>query len=166
MKLWIIPAAAVAIVLSNSAMAKNFSIPDDTPTVKVTIPDDWSPQAIDAGAQGTSPDGSTYIAAEVLAADDVKAATEASMKVFLKDAEMKIDGSSMQSKQVDFGSTKATDITFNGSNEDGPQEFEIMLLPLPTDGKFLVISYWGTPDGDKANKAKFDEIMSSFDLVQ
>ncbi len=71
------------------------------------------------------------MAIEVLAADDVKAATSEAMKVFLRDSEVKIDESSMQPKQVHFGSTKATDTTFDGSNEDGPQNFAMTWLPLP-----------------------------------
>lgn len=101
-------------------------------------------------------------AIEVLAADDVKAATSETVKVFVRDSEVKIDESSMQSKQVHFGSAKATDTTFDGSNKDGPQNFEMTWSRLPIDGAFL----GGTREGDRANKAKFDGVIGSLDPVR
>jgi hypothetical protein len=168
MKSLIIAALAAALALSAApALAKTYNIPgDDAPVVKISIPDKWDTDGIDAGVESTSPDGSTYVAIEVIAADDAKAATQESMKVFSKDPSMKFDESSMKSEDINVGSSKGTDIRFTGSNKDGPQEFEITLIPLQTGGKFLLISFWGTPDGDKANKAQIDSIMGSLDFAK
>jgi hypothetical protein len=38
-------------------------------------------------------------------------------------------------------------------------------MPTTVDGKFLLLTYWGTPDGAKANKAAIDKIEGSLSPV-
>lgn len=152
--------AAVLALAATPALAKKMSVPEDNPIATVEIPDDWQPDSIDRGAEGTSPDNTTYIAVEEVDGADAKAATSESIDLFQKDS-MKIDESSMKTNDIDFGGKKGVDITVNGTNKDGPQNLEIVLMPTPTDGKFLLLTYWGTPDGAKANKAALDKIQES-----
>ena len=158
--------ALVALVLLPSfAVAKTFPVPSDDPIATVSIPDSWNPQAYEGGVEATSDDGKVYVAIEQVAADDVKSATEEGIKFFVKQG-VDIDANSMKTKEIKINSLDAFDIAFTGKDKDGPANVSLTLVKTNAGGKFLLLYYWGSPEGEKANAGDLKKISDSIQATK
>jgi hypothetical protein len=158
--------ALIALVLLPSfAVAKTFPVPSDDPIATVSIPDSWNPQAYEGGVEATSDDGKVYVAIEQVAADDVKSATEEGIKFFVKQG-VDIDANSMKTKEIKINSLDAFDIAFTGKDKDGPANVSLTLVKTNAGGKFLLLYYWGSPEGEKANAGDLKKISDSIQATK
>jgi hypothetical protein len=153
---------ATAVLLSSAAMAKTFPVPADDPIATVTLPDAWGPAPYEGGVEATSDDGKIYVAIEQVAADDVKSATEEGIKFFVKSG-VEIDANSMKTKEIKINNLDAFDITFTGKDKNGPANVSLTLVATNAAGKFLLLYYWGSPEGEKAN---MDDLKKISDSIQ
>ena len=151
---------ATLVLLSTAAMAKTFPVPADDPIATVSIPDGWSPAPYEGGVEATSDDGKIYVAIEQVAAADVKSAIEEGLKFFVKSG-VTIDSDSMKTKETKINALDAFDITFTGKDKDGAANISLTLVATNAAGKFLLLYYWGSPDGEKANMADLKKISDS-----
>ena len=155
---------AVAL-LPSLAAAKTFPVPADDPIATVNIPDSWNPEPYEGGVEATSEDNKIYVAIEQVAADDVKSATEEGIKFFVKNG-VEIDPNSMKTRQTKINNLEAFDLTFTGKDKDGPANVSLTLVATNANGKFLLLYYWGSPDGEKANAADLKKISDSIQATK
>jgi hypothetical protein len=156
---------ATVVLLSSAAMAKTFPVPADDPIATVSIPDSWNPEPYEGGVEATSDDTKIYVAIEEVAADDVKSATEEGIKFFVKSG-VEIDSNSMQTKQIKINNLDAFDITFTGKDKNGPANVSLTLVATNAAGKFLLLYYWGSPEGEKANIEDLKKISESIQATK
>jgi hypothetical protein len=147
------------------AYAGTFPIPADNPIATVSIPDTWSPSAYDGGVEGTSADGKLYVAFESVNADDVKSATEEGLKFFIKSG-VELNKDSMKTKDTKINNLSAFDLTFTGKDKDGPANISLTLVQTNAKGKFLLLYYWGSSEGEKANIAELKAISDSIQATK
>jgi len=151
--------ALTIALLPACAFAKSFSIPSDAALASVSIPDDWKPSTYDNGVEGNSPDGTIYVAAEVVTATDVKSTTEEALKLFIKQG-LKIDENSTKQSDFKVGGMDAVEVSMTGTDDTGVADVSIAIVGLSAD-KFIFLTYWGSPAGAKANDAALGEIINS-----
>jgi hypothetical protein len=119
--------AIPVITVSGAANAKTFTLGDDKPVATIMIPDSWSPEEIDKGVEGTSKDGETYVAAELIDAKDMKTAMDAGIAYFQKNG-VKIDPATLQKKEMKMGAFDAVDLSGKGTDKDGPTHVSLTLV--------------------------------------
>ena len=156
-------ACAIAAFSTAPALAKNFAIPEKNPLVTVVLPDDWEADEIDNGVQVTSKDGEIYIAFEAVKASKAEAALNEGLD-YLKGKGVKIDESSMKQKEETINGMKGIEVDFTGKDKDGDTQISLMLLGASKE-RFVMLTYWGTPDGAKANAEALNKIAESIKPV-
>jgi hypothetical protein len=147
------------------AFAGTFPVPADNPIATVSIPDSWGPNAYDGGVEGTSADGKLYVAFESVDAADVKSATEEGLKYFIKQG-VTITQDSMKTKDTKINNLPAFDLSFTGKDKDGPANISLTLVQTNAKGKFLLLYYWGSSEGEKANLADLKAISDSIQATK
>ena len=159
LKTFILAAATLAL-LGAPALAKTFPIPADNPIATVTFPDKWTLNDYEGGAEATSPDGAVYIAAESVAAADIKSAVEDGVTFFSKQG-VDIDPNAIQSKDTTLNGMKAFDLQMGGKDKNGPTTVGMTMVETNAQGKFLILYYWGSEAGAAANKADIQSVGAS-----
>jgi len=158
--------ALLALCVAPSlAVAGTFPVPAENPIATVSIPDSWGPNAYDGGVEGTSADGKIYVAFESVDAADVKSATEEGLKYFIKQG-VTLDSDSMKTKDIKINNLDAFDLTFTGKDKDGPANISLTLVQTNAKNKFLLLYYWGSSDGEKANLADLKAISDSIQATK
>jgi hypothetical protein len=155
--------AALLAGVPSFAFAKNFAIPKNDPVATVVLPDDWDADAIDSGVEVTSKDGEVYIAFETVKAADVKTAVGEAID-YLVSKGVKLDSSSMKQKEVTVNGLSGVDIDWIGTDKDGDTEISLMVLGASKD-RLVMLTYWGTPEGGKANGEELNKIAQSIKPV-
>jgi len=148
-----------------AANAGSFAVPDENPIATVSIPDNWEPKPYEGGVEATSADGAIYVAIEQVAADDVKSALEDGLKFFVKSG-VDIDADSGKTREAKINGLNAFDIVFSGKDKDGPTNVSLTLVETNAAGKFLLLYYWGSPAGEKANAADLQKISDSIQATK
>ncbi len=160
--------ALVLLVLAGAtlpASAATFPVPSENPVATVSFPDGWASEPYDGGIESTSKDGGIYVAAEMVEAKDVKAATEDGLKFFEKQG-VKIDPATMKTKDIKINTLDAFDLTFTGKDKDGPANVSLTLVNSNAPGKFLLLYYWGSDAAEKANMADLKKISDSIQMTK
>jgi hypothetical protein len=149
----------VSCALAASAFAKTYSLPDDKPFVSITVPDAWETDEIDNGVESTSKDGEVYFYVEVTDADNVKAAMQEGIK-YLQSKGVTLDADSAKDQEGKLNGMDIVGVKWDGKDEEGPAKISLTLI-MVTEEKGLLLVYWGSPDGSKANKDELDKIVNS-----
>jgi hypothetical protein len=153
--------AALALGLyAAGADAKTFAVPDDDPIATISVPDSWSPNPYEGGVEATSADGTVYIAVEQVTADDVKSAVEEGFKFFLTQG-VEVDPKTQKTQDIKINGLDAFDMSISGKDKDGPADISLTLVETNAKTKFLLLYYWGSPEGAKANAAELKAISDS-----
>jgi len=159
----ILLAGAALAFIATPAFAKNSAIPAQNPVATVVLPDDWDADEIDNGVEVTSKDGEIYIAFEAVKASKAEAALNEGLD-YLKGKGVKIDESSMKQKEETINGMKGIEVDFTGKDKDGDTQISLMLLGASKE-RFVMLTYWGTPDGAKANAEALNKIAESIKPV-
>ena len=146
------------------AQAKAFKIGDDDPVSWVSIPDTWEPAEIDNGVEGTSPDKETYVAAEIVDAKEIDDAVKEEDKFFAKQ-KIKIKGDTKKEKETTVNGLKAFDYSWDATDADGPTHVSVTFVVVG-EGKLLLLTYWGSAAGEKANGKDLVEIAQSIKPIK
>jgi hypothetical protein len=158
--------ATLALGLAASAAsAATFPIPAENPIATVSIPDSWDPKAYEGGVEATSGDGAIYVAIEAVAAEDVQSATEEGLKFFIKSG-VAIDFDSQKAKDIKLNGLDAFDMTFTGKDKDGAANVSLTLVKTNVTSQFLMLYYWGSADGEKANARDLAAISDSIQATK
>jgi hypothetical protein len=151
--------AALLLGLPSFGYAKEFAIPKDNPIATVVLPDDWETDDIDSGVEVTSKDGEVYIAFETVKATKIEAAIKEVIEYLVKKG-VKLDAASMKQKEITVNGMPGADIDWTGTDKDGPTEISLTML-FPTKERLVMLTYWGTPEGGKANAEALGKIAQS-----
>jgi hypothetical protein len=155
--------AALLLGAPSFAYAKNFAIPKDNPVATVVLPDDWDAETIDSGVEVTSKDGEVYIAFETVKATKIQDAIGEAIDYLVKKG-VKLDASSMKQKDITINGMPGADIDWTGTDKDGATEISLTML-FPTKERLVMLTYWGTPEGGKANAETLNKIAQSIKPV-
>lgn len=151
--------ALVFCAFAATAHAKEFQLPDANPAVSVTLPDAWKPEAIDTGAQATSPDGGAYIALETSPAKGVSDLINSDI-AFLKKNKVTIDPATQQSQDTKINGMPVTFLRWTGKDEDGPTAVTMVIFGV-SDKLLLLMTAWASPDAEKKFSADLDATVGS-----
>jgi hypothetical protein len=77
---------------------------------------------------------------------------------------VKLDESSMKQTELTMNGMKGIQVNFTGKDKDGDAQISLMLLAASKD-RIVVLTYWGSPDGAKANGAALAKIAESIKPV-
>lgn len=125
------------------ANAATLIFPSEEPVASVTIPDDWDPKETVSGIEAKSPDTAIYFSIDVATARNMETVIEDAIR-FLTDNGVTIDEDSQRdSGDVEINGMTFGSLEFDGEDADGPVEVSLGFA-APSDGKMLVVTYWGT----------------------
>jgi hypothetical protein len=156
--------SALALFLSCSlATAATFAIPIKRPIVTVDIPDSWGPKARTSGVEAKSDDDEIHVVLEVVTAADVNSAVQEGVDLLLKGG-VRIDTESAEVQQVKIGDLDASAVRFAGKYKDRAANMSLTLLATNAAGKFLLLYYWGSPEGEQDNKDSLQAIADSIQV--
>jgi hypothetical protein len=150
---------ALMLAIPGIGHAKTFKLGDDKPVATIMIPDSWSPEEIDNGVEGTSKDGETYVAAEVVDAKNLNAAVDDGLKYFQKNG-VKIDPATLEKKEQKIAGFDAVALEGKGTDKDGPTHVSLTLVIISGE-KIVLLTYWGTATGEESNGPDLNKIASS-----
>jgi hypothetical protein len=156
--------SALALTLSCSlATAGTFAIPIKHPIVTVDIPDSWGPKARISGVEAKSDDDEIHVVLEVVTAADVNSAVQEGVDLLLKGG-VRIDTERVELQQVKIGDLDASAVRLAGKYKDRPANMGLTLLATNAAGKFLLLYYWGSPEGEQDNKDSLQAIADSIQV--
>ena len=147
------------------AFSATYPIPAENPVATVSIPEKWESSPYDGGIESTSPDGAIYVALEMVAAKDVKTATEEGVEWFAKQG-VEIDPGSLKTKETKINGLDAFDMQFTGKDKDGAAEISLTLVATNAEGKFLMLYFWGSDAGERANASDLKAIGASIQATK
>ena len=159
----IILACAIAAIVSIPAFAKSFAIPSENPVATVVLPDDWNADEIDTGVEVTSKDDEVYMAFETVKASSAEEALNEGLD-YLKAKGVKLDESSMKQQEMNINGMKGIAVNFTGKDKDGDAEISLILLGASKD-RLVMLTYWSSPEGAKANGDTLNKIADSIKPV-
>jgi hypothetical protein len=152
-------------LFAGAANAKTFPVPPDDPIATISLPDAWGPNVYDGGVEATSPDGTTYIAVEEVAAEDVRSAVEEGIKFFAKSG-VEIDAQNKTMRKIKLNGLAAYDVSLSGTDKDGPADVSLTLVETNAKAKFLLLYYWRSPQSETANGAALKTISDSIQATK
>ena len=152
-------AAALACCLTFSAEAKVFELPEANPAVTITLPNNWKPSETEHGVEATSPDGETYVAAETATEKGMNALIDEDI-AFLTKSGVVIDRSTQQTQDTTANGIKVSFLHWTGKDKDGPTGVTLGIFGV-SNNLVMLLTAWSSPDGDKANGATLNGILSS-----
>ena len=159
----IILACAIAAIMGTPAFAKSFAIPSENPVATVVLPDDWNADEIDTGVEVTSKDDEVYMAFETVKASSAEEALNEGLD-YLKAKGVKLDESSMKQQEMNINGMKGIAVNFTGKDKDGDAEISLILLGASKD-RLVMLTYWSSPEGAKANGDTLNKIADSIKPV-
>ncbi|MDP8995481.1 MAG: hypothetical protein M3O03_00545 [Pseudomonadota bacterium] len=154
-----------AVFSTTGAMAKVFSIPATDAVATVNAPDDWEPSDIDDGIEMNSPDGGIYVSIESIKADKITDALTESMTV-LADQGLVVDATSQKTKDIEANGLKIHNFEYTAKDDDGPTEFAVSLIETRVPDQFVMMTFWGAADAQKANDAAVSAMLQSVQLTK
>ena len=155
--LTIIAVAAVALL---SAEAKTVKIPSaDEAVASITFPDDWDVEEMEGGVGADSADDHVYLAAVV-----VKDETDMNSQIddvfeMLKEHNVELDTESKKENKFKINGMEATELLFQGKDEDGPCGVSISFVPVKNN--LVILTYWVTTAEEAKHQATVGKIVSS-----
>lgn len=156
--------ALIVFASPNPVAAKSYTVPDKDPVAVVTIPDDWDVTEIAQGVEALSEDETVYVAFEVTALKDVSTAI-ADAIVWLKSKDVIIDRATQDQKPIEINGLSGIQVKWDGKDDDGPTQVSLTVFPV-TETRGIILTYWGSADGAKANIKDLTTIITSLKIIK
>jgi hypothetical protein len=151
-------ALAVAGVIA--ADAKTYKLPnDDFAIASIDMPDSWNPKEVENGIWGQSPDDAVYISVVAVGSEKGMNAEIDDTIEMLKGHNVTLDDSTKKENKFKVGSFDATEILFQGKDEDGPAAVSITFVPIKD--KMVILTYWVTTAKEKEHQQEVGKIVNS-----
>jgi len=151
---------AIAFLGTLTVDAKTFKLPnEDFAIASIDMPDSWKPKEFDNGVSGQSSDDAVYIS--VVAVGSEKGMTAEIEDTFdmLKKQKVTLDESSKKENKFKIGSLDATELLYQGKDEDGPAAISITFVPIKD--KLIIFTYWVTTAKEKEHLKEVGTIVNS-----
>lgn len=146
------------------AEAKSYMIPENKPAAVVTIPDDWSVEMTRHGIEIQSEDDELYLAIEVTSERNIERDLEATFK-WLASKGVTLNHESKKEVPYSINGMSGGMIYWDGKDKDGPTQISITILEIDAS-KGLMITGWGSEEGQKANLKELTAIVESLKAVR
>ncbi|TDR94852.1 hypothetical protein [Enterovirga rhinocerotis] len=154
------PALLLVAVLAGPAWARQVNLPSGNPIAGVDIPGDWKTSATRRGVEVRSPDEEVFFWIEVYLPADQAAVSGEHERYFAKQG-VKVTGEPTISRSEE-GGVKVQATAFPATWKGDPTVLRYLAInPGLPSGNLVLISYWASPDGDKAHDAAFGKILRS-----
>jgi hypothetical protein len=150
----------LAILGALSADAKTFKLPnDDFAIASIDMPDSWKPKEIDNGVAGQSADDAVYLAVVAVGSDKgMKAEIDDTFEM-LKAHKVVLDESTKKENKFKIGALDATELLYQGKDQDGPAAISIVFVPIKD--KLIIMTYWVTTAKEKEHLQEVGTIANS-----
>lgn len=149
-----------AMLGTTSADAKTFKLPnDDFAIASIDMPDSWKPKEIDNGVAGQSADDAVYLSVVAVGSDKGMEAEIDDTFEMLKSHNVELDDSTKKENKFKIGAFDATELLFQGKDEDGPATISIVFVPIKD--KLIIMTYWVTTAKEKEHQAEVGKIVNS-----
>jgi hypothetical protein len=149
-----------AMLGSTSADAKTFKLPnDDFAIASIDMPDSWKPKEIDNGVAGQSADDAVYLSVVAVGSEKGMEAEIDDTFEMLKSHNVELDESTKKENKFKVGAFDATELLYQGKDEDGPAAISITFVPIKD--KLIIMTYWVTTAKEKEHQAEVGKIVNS-----
>ena len=150
----------LAVLSAIPADAKTFKLPnDDFAIASIDMPDSWKPKEIDNGVAGQSADDAVYLSAVAVGSDKGMEAELDDTFEMLKSHNVELDDSTKKENKFKIDGLEATELLFQGKDEDGPAAVSIVFVPIKD--KLIILTYWVTTAKEKEHQAEVGKIVNS-----
>jgi hypothetical protein len=156
-------AVIASLAFTAAAEAATFRL-GTPPVFSIALPDDWDSSEIDKGVESTSKDEEIYIAAEVASISRLEDAVTQAVAYLIGEG-VRIDQKTEKKTEGKVGGMDAIFIEYSGVDEDDEAtEVSVgVIIASPTTA--VIVTYWGSPDGEKANAAALTGIVNSIKKI-
>src|SRR6476646_8554377 len=143
-----------------SADAKTFKLPNDEFGIaSIDIPDSWKPSEVDRGVECQSSDDAVYISIVAVGNEKGMNAEIEDTFAMLKTHNVTLDDSTKKENKFKIGSLDATELLFQGKDEDGPAAVSMCFVPIKD--KVVVLTYWVTTAKEQEHQQEVGKIVNS-----
>jgi hypothetical protein len=155
---------AVAFLGTIPVDAKTFKLPnDDFAIASIDMPDSWKPQTYENGISGQSEDTAVYLSVVAVGSDKgMKAEIDDTFEM-LKTHNVTLDESTKKENKFKIGALDATELLYQGKDEDGPAAISICFVPMKD--KLIIFTYWVTTAKEKEHLQEVGKIVNSLKPV-
>lgn len=151
---------AIAFLSTISVHAKTFNLPnDDFAIASVDMPDSWKPKEVENGVEGQSADSAVYMAIVAVGSEKGMNAEIDDIFDMIKKHNVVLDDSTKKENKFKVGSFDATELLFQGKDEDGPCAISITFVPVKD--KLVIMTYWVTTAKEKEHQQEVGKIVTS-----
>lgn len=151
---------ALAVLGAISADAKTFKLPnEDFAIASIEMPDSWKPKEADTGVFGESADGAVYLSVVAVGSEKGMSAEIEDTFEMLKTHNVELDESTKKENKFKIGSFDATELLYQGKDNDGPAAISIVFVPIKD--KLIIMTYWVTTAKEKEHLEEVGKIVRS-----
>jgi hypothetical protein len=140
--------------------AKTVKLPsDDAAVASITFPDDWDVEEMEGGYGGDSADDHVYLAAVVVKNEtDMNSQIDEAFEM-LKEHNVELDTDSKKENKFKINGMEATELLFQGKDEDGPCGVSISFVTMKNN--LIILTYWVTTAEEAKHQATVGKIVAS-----
>jgi hypothetical protein len=151
---------AIAMLGAISADAKTFKLPnDDFAIASIDMPDSWKPKEAENGVWGQSADTAVYLSVVAVGSEKGMSGEIEDTFEMLKTHKVVLDESTKKENKFKIGSLDATELLYQGKDEDGPAGISIVFVPIKD--KLIIMTYWVTTAKEKEHMQEVGTILNS-----
>jgi len=151
---------AVALLATISADAKTFKLPnEDFAIASIDLPDSWNPKTVDNGLWVQSSDDAVYISVVAVGTEKGMQGEIEDTFEMLKGHNVTLDESTKKENKFKIGNLDATELLYQGKDEDGPAAISICFVPIKN--KLIIFTYWVTTAKEKEHLEEVGKIVNS-----
>ena len=151
---------AIAFLATIPVDAKTFKLPnEDFAIASIDMPDSWSPKVVENGIWGQTEDTAVYMSVVAVGSEKGMNAELDDTFDMLKSHKVIIDDSTKKENKFKVGSLDATELLFQGKDDDGPAAVSICFVPIKD--KMIIFTYWVTTAKEKEHLQEVGKIVNS-----
>ncbi len=161
----IVTGVAALALLAAPAFAKTLQLPNEEFAIAtIDVPDSWGPEEVTNGFEATSSDKAVYLAVVAVGNGKGMDAELDDTFAMLKEQHVDLDKSTKSEDKFKVNGMEATEITYQGKDEDGPAAVSIAFVPMKD--KVVVFTYWVSTDKEKENQPAVAKILNSLKAAE
>ena len=150
----------IALLGAVSADAKTFKLPnEDFAIASIDMPDSWKPKEAENGVFGQSADDAVYLSVVAVGSEKGMSAEIDDTFEMIKTHKVELDDSTKKENKFKIGSLDATELLYQGKDQDGPAAVSIVFVPIKD--KLIIMTYWVTTAKEKEHLKEVGTIVNS-----
>jgi len=151
---------AIAFLATIPVDAKTFKLPnEDFAIASIDMPDSWKPKEVETGVEGQSSDDAVYMSVVAVGSEKGMNAELDDIFEMIKKHNVVLDDSTKKENKFKAGSFDATELLFQGKDDDGPCAISICFVPIKD--KMVIFTYWVTTAKEKEHLQEVGKIVNS-----